>query len=511
MRASSRVASSLLGVLALFGCTELTKTDYLPPESSPAFRPSSGGSAPSFGSGGFGAGISAPDVGEVGGYGIDVTQGGQIISLPYGATRVLGNADGSCVLAGGYGLGLPGGGNGVVAALSVDRISPSGYVEMTAIAYTGENSSATFGSAVVDELGNVYAVGSYRGTLMLNGITLRSVYNPGAANPNDHADQHGKPSEDIFIFKLDRWGTLIWIWTIGGVGDQKASLVAREPDGTITLLGSFTGAFGFGEQVLVSSGGSTVSDLVFLRFSSDGVPLEARQMQSPDQPFTAMVSDSQGNLLLAGNRFDKPLEPVLGDYEQLKLKSDGAFVLKLDPELEPLWVTSLGEGLGPAVRDLEVDQEDNVIVVGNNPFSGDLFGEPLDERGIVVAKLSPEGEPIFGKAFGNTQSDHATSVTVLDDGSIAFTGSFYRDVDFEAGLLPSLEPGVADVFIARLDPEGNHLMSLRAGGIGSDYGMAIDTLPLGRLVTSGTFYTAIDFGSGIVLNRGGPYVAWLTP
>jgi hypothetical protein len=34
-------------------------------------------------------------------------------------------------------------------------------------------------------------------------------------------------------------------------------------------------------------------------------------------------------------------------------------------------------------------------------------------------------------------------------------------------------------------------------------------LPGDELVTAGFFTTAIDFGSGPIANRGGPYVAWL--
>jgi hypothetical protein len=503
--------SSLLGLFALLGCTEITKTDWTPPDEVPEHRPSAGGSGPSFGSGGFGADTPAPEVGKVGGYGIDATEGGQIIALPFGANEVFGDSDGSAVLAGGYGQGLPGGGSGVVAALSVDRVSAAGYVESTAIAYTGEQSSATFGGAALDGLGNVYIAGSYRGLLTLNGVTMQSAVNPGPVNTTDPFDDHGKSSEDMFIFKLDRWGGVIWAWSIGGVADQSVSLTALAPDGSITLFGKFTGEFLFGQQALVSSGGSTVPDLVFLRLGADGLPLSARQFTSNVWNFRSMASDSGGNLLLGGDITGAGSdEPNLAGYDELDF-GRGGFVLKVDSSFEPLWVTNLGQEQGPRMREVTLDHLDNVVVAAQGVEAADLFGEPVGDRGIVLAKLDPNGAPIFGRAYGNTLIDFASSATVLSDDSIAFTGIFYQDVDFDAGLLPSLEPGMSDVFVARVDPEGNHLMSLRAGGVGADYGTSIAALPLDRLITTGNFATAIDFGSGIVQNRGGPYVAWITP
>jgi hypothetical protein len=224
-----------------------------------------------------------------------------------------------------------------------------------------------------------------------------------------------------------------------------------------------------------------------------------------------MAIDSAGAVLLAGNtRFDAP-GPALQGYEALTIGS-GAFALKLDSGFVPLWVTNLGEGVGPQARSLAVDHADHVVVAGYASDATDLFGEPLGAGGIVLAKIDPDGAPIFGRSYGNTLNDSASSVTVLSDDSIVFTGSFRNDVDFGGGRLLSLELGTAsDVFIARVDGAGNHVMSLRAGGLDDDSGMSIAALPSDRVVTAGTFANAIDFGTGIVTNQGGPYVAWITP
>jgi hypothetical protein len=493
---------------ALLGCTEITRTDWTPPDDDvPEAR--GGGGSVSYGSGGFGADQPVPETGVVGGYGIDVTQGGQIITLPLAPHRVFADAERGVVLAGPE--GLPAGGNEIVPVLQVTHITHTGYQESFAFAYAGEQSSIDFGGAAVDDFGNVYVAGSYRGVMTLNGVTIFSLVNPGVPNPADPTDQHGKPSQDIFIFKLDRWGVVLWALSLGGVADQWVTSIALSPDGSLTLAGGFTGELWLGEGPLVSSGGSTIPDQLFLRVSADAVPLAARKFAGDVTPFRHAAIDSTGALVLGGNVPSSETARAWAGYEDLTM-GPGGFVAKLDENFEPLWVKNLGQDVGPEVRAIALDHEDNVVVAGNAFGEPDLFGEPTGTSGIVLAKLDPDGAPLFGRLYGNSPDDAASAVTVLSDDSIAFTGHFLSDVDFGGGTLLSLEPGAAtDVFVARVDPDGEHLMSLRAGGVGVDYGLSIATLPGDRLATVGTFTTAIDFGSGIVLNRGGPYVAWITP
>ncbi len=503
--------SGLLALLLLSGCTEITKTDWNPPNDDFPETPTGAGGSVSHGSGGFGAGVPVPETGVVGGYNYDPTRGGQILSLPFGPHRVFAEGEG-VILAGGSGDGLPSGGSEIITAVLALRFTAAGYQEYAAYGYSGEGSSVTFGGAVADDQGNLYLTGGYRGQMTLGGITLQSVVNPGVVNPDDYADEHGKPSQDTFIFKLDRWGRPLWVHAFGGVADQAITAVALAPDGSLVVTGSFTGDLWFGEKVLISSGGSTLPDLFFLRISADGLPLIASQIASDVVPFRMMAIDSEGGILLGGKtRIDVPM-PTLQGYEALEIGS-GGFVLKLDSGFVPAWVTNLGQnGDGPDVRALAVDHAGNAILVGDASGASDLFGEPVGAGGIMLAKVGPDGVPVFGRTYGSTPNDVASAVTVLSDDSIVFTGSFRGDLDFGGGPLFSVEPGFTDdVFVARIDSAGQHVMSLRAGGLDSDYGLSIAALPSDRVVTAGTFANAIDFGSGIVTNQGGPYVAWLTP
>ncbi len=436
----SEMKAGLFALLALLGCTEITKTDWNPPDNDVP-EPGSGGS-PAFGSGGFGADSPVPEVGVVGGYGIDATQGGQIIGLQVGPTQVvLANADGSTVLAGGAGMGLPSGGNIVTPVLLVLRLTSGGFQESSAYAYAGENSTAKFGGATVDDQGNVYVVGSYRGSLTLNGVTLTSTVNPGIVNVADPLDTHGKASQDAFIFKLDRWGGVLWVLNFGGIADQAITAIALGPDGSLVLPGAFTGELWFGPQTLLSSGGSTVPDLVVMRISADAVPLSVRQFAGDVPSFSAVGVDAEGNVLLGGTTSLAGRAPILIGHEGLAF-GHGGYVLKLDSSFEPLWLTNLGENQGPELQSLSVDPQGNVVVPGHGSDGFDLFGETpeIGTGGVVLAKLDPDGAPIFGKTYGNTTQDFASSATLLSDDTIAFTGTFYRDVDFGAGRLLSLEP-----------------------------------------------------------------------
>jgi hypothetical protein len=197
--------------------------------------------------------------------------------------------------------------------------------------------------------------------------------------------------------------------------------------------------------------------------------------------------------------------------ENFILASPEGWVAKRDPSWELVWLETFDDVEGPSPRAIAVDLEDNIVIAADAYGDPSLYGQPLVDQGAVLIKLSPDGEPLFAAAYGSNHLDATSAVAILSDNSIAITGSFHDSIDFGAGLLTALEPGAnrSDVFVAKLDENGGHLMSLHAGGIDADAGYGIAALPGDELVTAGYFTAAIDFGGGQVANRGGPYVAWL--
>ncbi len=73
-----------------------------------------------------------------------------------------------------------------------------------------------------------------------------------------------------------------------------------------------------------------------------------------------------------------------------------------------------------------------------------------------------------------------------------------------AGVDPLTSMGGTDVYLAKLDPNGNYLWSKRFGDSSAQLGGAVSIDSKGQPVIVGTFAGTIDFGGGPLVSSGGP-------
>ena len=98
--------------------------------------------------------------------------------------------------------------------------------------------------------------------------------------------------------------------------------------------------------------------------------------------------------------------------------------------------------------------------------------------------------PIQG---GGISSDYGYDISSLSDGSSIVTGSFSGTATFGSTTLTSA--GNDDVFIAKLNADGNYVWAKRAGGTSNDYGNSISSLSDGSSIVTGVFSGSATFGS----------------
>jgi hypothetical protein len=142
---------------------------------------------------------------------------------------------------------------------------------------------------------------------------------------------------------------------------------------------------------------------------------------------------------------------------------------------------------------MTVDAHGRVIVTAraNAPVDVASLGVTgVAPRCLFVAKYDTDGTLLWAKQLGTAgSSSQVMGVAAGADDSIVLAGHF------EGGPLSlggadlvnaDSSPGTTqtDVFVAKLDAQGNHLWSRRAGGVGYDYagGVAVD--PTGRVVVA---------------------------
>jgi hypothetical protein len=383
------------------------------------------------------------------------------------------------------------------------RASEANGVELEKDFEVGEN--GRFGGLLASDDG-VYVAGSFQGHLDIDGHTMDSVVNPGSAADNMYFDQHGKPSTDVFLLKLTSSGAVSWLRSFGGVSEQACTKLLRAPDGSLVMVGHFSGRIALGSHTLTSSGGSTREDMFVATLDASGEPLSARQAPVFGT-MSDVVFDSRGNLIFGG--FQGGSISVQGTDTPL----GGGFIAEQDPAGSWLWASSTGPELtGPVVDTLTVDSHDNVIAAVSGYESLTLYGKPLDKAAAIVIKLDPSGNVLFANTYGGDYLDGVLGVATGPADSILITGIHYDPIDFGGGPLVPLLPGPAvdgDIFLAELDPSGAHRWSLSAGGVGMDLGQVV-AVSGHKIASTGFFSRAIDFGQGRLDVAGtNEYLVWL--
>jgi gliding motility-associated-like protein len=139
-----------------------------------------------------------------------------------------------------------------------------------------------------------------------------------------------------------------------------------------------------------------------------------------------------------------------------------SFVVKLDTNGNFLWAASLGpdsEGYSVAT-----DNQDNVVLTGNfsntidfDPQSGVQNITAIGNKDIYLLKLNPEGEFVFVKTWGSSGIDRAQSVLVDDNDQIYLSG-------YASGTVLDMDPGYGVEEISFTFPNESFLLKLSPFG-----------------------------------------------
>ncbi len=347
----------------------------------------------------------------------------------------------------------------------------------------------------VDASGNVYTTGGFIGTV---------DFDPGSGTHN----LTSAGGEDIFIQKLDSNGSFIWAKSMGGSSWDKGNSIAVDDSGNVYTSGNFKGTADFdpgsGTYNLTSEGNW---DFFIQKLDANGNFLWAKSMGGTheDKGYAIAVNTS-GNIYTIGYfQGTVDFDPGSGTYDLTSAGYYDIFIQKLDANGNFIWAKSMGGSSWDIGRSIAMDASGNVYTTGY--FKGTVDFDPgisthnLTSGGswnIFIQKLDANGNFIWAKSLGGSSDDRGYSIAVVDSGNVYTTGSYGDTVDFDpgSGTYNLTSAGYADLFIQKLDANGNFLWAKSMGGSSYDEGWSIAVDASGNIYTTGWFNDTADFDPG---------------
>jgi len=148
------------------------------------------------------------------------------------------------------------------------------------------------------------------------------------------------------------------------------------------------------------------------------------------------------------------------------------------------WPVGVGGATGTEAADTATDADGNVYLVGTFRDTADFASQQLFSAGdndVYVAKYDPFGSLIWVVSAGGGQADEVGGVAIDDSKNVYVTGAYRGSASF--GGFPLANGGNSgDVFVAKLDNNGNWKWAVRAGAAGIDAGRAVMINHLGLFV-----------------------------
>jgi hypothetical protein len=172
------------------------------------------------------------------------------------------------------------------------------------------------------------------------------------------------------------------------------------------------------------------------------------------------------------------------------------------PCSEPIFVKQFGDSGSQSGYAVAVDPgTGDLIVAGGFQSAMQMGAQLLSSAGsgdVFVARLTPKGDVLWAKGFGDVKEQHATSVAVGPDGTIVFTVANVQGglVDFGGG------PKSDHILIAKLTANGDYKWTRGCGGDPSpfapSYPLSVAIDQNNDVLVAGGVSGSLDCGNGSV-------------
>lgn len=385
----------------------------------------------------------------------------------------------------------------LLLSLFIFKSSISQTVTLDWVQHLGGTDFEKSKGIAIDNDGNVYTTGYFQGT---------ADFDSGLGSSN----LTSLGSKDVFIQKSDANGNLLWVKQIGGIEQVESTDIQVDAQGNIYTVGVFfeTVDFDPGTGVYNLTQNGNQSSAFLQKLDTDGNFVWAINIQYSYGH--ALTLDNSGHVLISGTFGNYgstvDFDPGVGVHNLSASTVSDGFILQLDTSGNFVWVKQFTGG-GVNLHSLDVDQSGDIYSSGR--FGGTIDFDPgigtfnltANIVSIGIVKLDNNGNFIWAKQIqdGTNSVTEPTDITFDDSNNVFITSSFHGSSDFDpgVGITNLTSNGFRDVFILKLDSNGEFIWVKQIGGAYRDISYAITSDNAGNIFTIGSFMSNVDFDPGI--------------
>ncbi len=352
----------------------------------------------------------------------------------------------------------------------------------------------------IDASGNTYTTGLFSGTVDFDpGVGILNLTSNGG--------------EDGFITKTSPTGALLWARQIGGAGQDRAYTSALNSAGDVYFTGFFNFTVDFDPTAGIfnlSSNGDR--DFFIVKLTTNGAFTWAKTMGGSFVDMGLGIAvDNLDNVIVSGTFQDvTDFDPNAGTTFLASNGDYDAFVVKLNSSGVFQWAINMGGANFDSAISVTVDANRDIYATGVfqstadfDPSAATFNLTTIAGNDVFINKINANGTFNFVKQIGSIANDGVNIITV-DNASNIYTTGFFQgtaDLDPNAGTSNVTSAGDDDIFVSKLDINGNFVWGKQLGGSLTDRSTAIAVDASSNVYVGGNFSGTADFNPSIAVSN----------
>lgn len=267
-----------------------------------------------------------------------------------------------------------------------------------------------------------------------------------------HSGSFDIGSHDVYLVKTDLSGNVIWSRVYGGSSADGAYSLQQTTDGGF-IIGAHVNSFGAGRH-----------DVYLIKINNNGDTLWTKTFGGDGEDrFRELHQTADGGFILVSETLS------------FGVVNSDVYLIKTDSIGNLLWTKTYGGSSSDYGYSVRQTSDGGYIIAG---YTRSFGAEGTD---VYIIKTDSIGNLDWTKSYGGSSDDYGYSIRQTTDGGYIVAG--YTESFGEAG----------DVYLIRIDSNGDLIWSKVFGGSQTDYGWSVKQTADEGFIIAG--YTR-SFGSG---------------